>query len=51
MTKLRVQETTTGIQGEFDVQAYDQMMRTLRYRGWMETDLLIKSGLTSGHAL
>jgi ubiquinone/menaquinone biosynthesis C-methylase UbiE len=51
VTKPRVQETTTGIQGEFDVQAYDQMMRTLRDRGWIETDLLIKSGMTSGHAL
>ena len=51
MTKPRVQETTTGIQGEFDVQAYDQMMRSLRDRGWMETGLLLKRGIASGHAL
>jgi ubiquinone/menaquinone biosynthesis C-methylase UbiE len=51
VTKPRVQETTTGIQDQFDVQAYDQMMRSLRDRGWMETDLLVKSGIVSGHAL
>jgi ubiquinone/menaquinone biosynthesis C-methylase UbiE len=51
MVKPRVHETSEGITGEFNVQAYDEMLRKLRDRGWMETDLIIRSGLRSGHAL
>jgi len=51
MVKPRVIETSEGIQGEFDVQAYDQMARKLRDRGWIVTNDIIRSGMTSGLAL
>ena len=51
MVKPRVVETDQGITGEFNTQAYDQMMRRLRDKGWMETDQIIKGGVTSGLAL
>ena len=51
MVKPRIVETDQGITGEFNTQAYDQMMRRLRDRGWMETRLIIKQGISSGLAL
>jgi ubiquinone/menaquinone biosynthesis C-methylase UbiE len=51
MVKPRIIETDEGIQGEFDVQTYNSMMRSLRDRGWMETDHIIRSGITHGSAL
>lgn len=51
MTKPRVPETDSGIQGEFTVANYDIMLRNLRDKGWMETDDLLANGITSGHAL
>lgn len=51
MTKSRVPETNTGIQGEFIVEEYDQMQRHLRDKGWIETGDIINSGITAGHAL
>jgi len=51
MVQARVVETEQGIQGEFNVNLYDQMQRKLRDRGWIETKDIIKSGITSGHAL
>lgn len=51
MTKARVIETDTGIQGEMTVAQYDEMERVLRDRGWMETKGLLASGITSGTAL
>ena len=51
MTKARVPETDSGIQGEFNVQIYDQMMRRLRDRGWIETDAILASGINHGLAL
>jgi ubiquinone/menaquinone biosynthesis C-methylase UbiE len=51
MVKPRIVETDQGITGEFNTQAYDQMMRRLRDKGWMETDLIIKEGISSGLAL
>ncbi len=51
MTKPRVVETTEGIQGEFDVQMYDDMARRLRDKGWMETSEVLKAGIDSGLAL
>ncbi len=51
MVKPRVIETTEGIQGEFDVIAYDRMMRRLRDRGWIETAEILKTGITNGVAL
>lgn len=51
MVKPRIVETNQGIQGEFDVQIYGRMMRRFRDKGWMETDHVIKSGITKGLAL
>jgi ubiquinone/menaquinone biosynthesis C-methylase UbiE len=51
MVKPRVIETGEGIQGEFNVELYDRMMRSLRDRGWVETDQILKSGITEGLAL
>ena len=51
MKKTRVPETDSGIQGEFTVALYDQMQRNLRVKGWIETEGLLKSGITAGHAL
>jgi ubiquinone/menaquinone biosynthesis C-methylase UbiE len=51
MTRPRVSETDQGIQGEFDVNKYDQMQRRLRDKGWIETEDIIRSGITKGLAL
>jgi ubiquinone/menaquinone biosynthesis C-methylase UbiE len=51
MVKERIKETDSGITGEFETQSYDIMMRSLRDKGWMETNDLIKGGITSGLAL
>jgi len=51
MVKPREIETDEGIQGEFDVERYDQMQRRFRDKGWMETDAVIKSGIVRGLAL
>jgi len=51
MVKPRIIETDEGIQGEFDVQTYNSMMRSLRDRGWMETGHIIRSGIAHGLAL
>ena len=51
MTRERVPETDHGIQGEFNVEIYDQMQRRLRDKGWMETHDIIKSGIARGFAL
>jgi hypothetical protein len=48
MTKPRVPETDHGIQGEFNVTAYDQMQRRLRDKGWLETNELLNHGITHG---
>ena len=51
MPKPRKVETDQGIQGEFNVQIYDQMQRRLRDKGYIETKDIIKSGINSGLAL
>jgi len=51
MVKPRVVETDEGITGEFDTKAYDEMMRRMRDRGWLETKLLLGAGIVSGRAL
>jgi ubiquinone/menaquinone biosynthesis C-methylase UbiE len=51
MVRPRIIETDQGIQDEFDVQTYNSMMRSLRDKGWMETDHIITSGLTHGSVL
>lgn len=51
MVKPRVVETDHGIQGSFTVAVYDQMQRTFRDRGWIETGDIIKRGIMQGYAL
>ena len=51
MTKPRVVETNDGIQGESTVELFDQFQRGMRDRGWIETQEILKSGITQGQAL
>ncbi len=51
MTKARISETDSGITGEFETQMYDVMMRNMRDKGWIETNLILKEGISSGIAL
>lgn len=51
MARSRVPETDQGIEGELTVEMYDRMQRRLRDRSWIETDDVIKSGITGGLAL
>jgi len=51
MTKPRIPETDHGIQGALTVAQYDQMQRSLRDRGWIETPALLKHGICCGQAL
>ena len=51
MVKPRIVETDEGIQGEFTVEVYDKMMRNLRDKGWIETNLILKTGINHGLSL
>jgi len=51
MTKSRIAETDHGIEGEFNVNKYDQMQRNFRDKGIMQTDNIIRSGLNYGSVL
>jgi ubiquinone/menaquinone biosynthesis C-methylase UbiE len=51
MVKPRIIETGEGIQGDFDVRIYDQMMRRMRDKGWLQTGEIVKAGITNGLAL
>jgi len=51
MVKPRIVETDQGIQGEFNVKIYDDMLRRMRDKGWIETDLILKQGIRHGLAL
>jgi ubiquinone/menaquinone biosynthesis C-methylase UbiE len=51
MVRSRVVETSEGIQGEFNTQTYDRMMRRMRDKGWLETNLILRAGITKGLAL
>jgi len=51
MVKPRIPETSFGITGDTETQAYDQMMRRLRDKGWMETNAIFDAGISSGLAL
>jgi ubiquinone/menaquinone biosynthesis C-methylase UbiE len=51
MPKARIVETDSGIEGEFTVAIYDKMQRSLRDRGWIETNDIIQTGITEGLAL
>jgi len=51
MARPRIPETDSGITGEFTCEMYNDMQRRFRDRGWIETNDIIKAGITSGHAL
>ena len=51
MARPRIPETDSGITGDFTCEMYNDMQRRFRDRGWIETDDVIKAGITSGHAL
>ena len=51
MTRNRIPETDHGIQGDVQVTEYNRMQRNLRDKGWIETDEIIQSGISQGHAL
>ncbi|MBN2078946.1 MAG: methyltransferase domain-containing protein [Spirochaetes bacterium] len=51
MTQARIPETDSGIQGEFNVQLFDEFQKKMRDRGWIETDRIIEHGISSGLAL
>ena len=51
MTKPRIPETDHGIQGAVTEAQYDEMQRSFRDKGWMETRALLDNGVTRGHAL
>jgi len=51
MVRPRVVETGEGIQGEFNVEIYNRMMRRFRDKGWLEVNLILKAGISSGLAL
>jgi len=47
----RASETKNGIQGAFAVEIYDRMQKRLRDKCWLETEDVIKSGVSRGLAL
>ena len=51
MVKPRIPETDQGVQGEFIVEMYDKMSR--KFRDWklLQTNQIIKAGITHGLAL
>ena len=51
MVRPRVGETDEGITGEFDAHIYDEMMRRMRDKGWLETKSIIGEGISSGLVL
>jgi ubiquinone/menaquinone biosynthesis C-methylase UbiE len=51
MSRPRVKETDSGIQGEITVAIYDEMQKRFRDKGWIKTKAIIKSGITDGLAL
>ena len=51
MVKSRIPETDHGITGEFTTEIYDQMMRRMRDKGWLETREILRAGISSGLAL
>ncbi len=51
MIKARIPETGNGIVGGVIVTDYDKMQRGMRDRGLINTDRIIKAGITGGKAL
>ncbi len=51
MVKPRIVETDQGIQGESNVKIYDSMMRRMRDKCWIETNLILNAGIRQGLVL
>ena len=51
MVKPRIPETDHGVQGEFIVEMYDKMSRKFRDRKLLQTNQIIKAGITHDLAL
>ena len=51
MTRSRVPETASGIQGQHTVELYDQMQRRLRGKGWIAISELLEGGVDHGHVV
>ena len=51
MVKKRIVETDSGIQDELEVETYDSFLRRMRDRGWLETNLIIATGINKGLSL
>jgi ubiquinone/menaquinone biosynthesis C-methylase UbiE len=51
MSKMRIPETEGGFADQATVASYDLMQRTFRDRGWIQTELIMKNGMTRGDAL
>jgi len=51
MIKQRIIETNEGIQAQFEVHAFNEFRRRMRDKGWIETEQVIKSGITQGLVL
>jgi len=51
MVKPRISETDHGIIGDFTTRSYDEMMRNMRNRGWLEINEILNHGISSGLAL
>ncbi|MDD5622600.1 MAG: class I SAM-dependent methyltransferase [Actinomycetota bacterium] len=51
MVKERIAETDSGIQDELEVEIYDSFLRGMRDRGWLETNLIIETGINRGLSL
>ena len=47
MVKPRISETDSGITGELETQAYNQMMRRMRDKRWLETKSIMQTGISS----
>ncbi len=51
MVMKRKPETDHGIQGEFNVEMFNQFAKFMRDKGWVETKIMIAAGICSGHVL
>ncbi len=51
MVKERIVETDSGIQDELEVEIYDSFLKGMRDRGWLETNLIIATGINKGLSL
>ena len=51
MVKQRIIETNEGIQGELDVEAFNEFAKVMRDKGWNNVDEFIAAGIKKGAVL